>query len=264
MFTFPHIDPVAIALGPLEIRWYALAYIAGLLGGWWIFRRRIANGTSVLSVEQLDGLLNATIVGIIVGGRLGYVLFYNLDAYLDTPLDILKVWEGGMSFHGGLVGVICAILWSARRSKISPLALGDEFALVVPIGLFFGRLANFINAELYGRVTDHPLGMVFPGGGLLPRHPSQLYEAALEGLVLLAVVWAVRRWQTAKGFAHGLVLSCFLVGYGLARFSVEFVREPDAHIGLVLPGLSMGQLLCLPMIVCGLSGVWWCLQQKTQ
>ncbi|MGB1529049.1 MAG: prolipoprotein diacylglyceryl transferase, partial [Candidatus Puniceispirillaceae bacterium] len=165
LFTFPAIDPVAIALGPVQIRWYALAYVAGLIGGWWVMRRQIRAGQSVLDNNQLDGLLNACLIGILVGGRLGYVLFYNPAAYLATPLNILKVWEGGMSFHGGLAGVILAILWCARSYRLRALAIGDEVALVAPLGLFFGRLANFINGELYGRVTAHPLGMVFPDGG---------------------------------------------------------------------------------------------------
>ena len=262
LFTFPQIDPVAVALGPLQIRWYALAYVAGLIGGWWILRRQIKAGLSVLNKDQLDGLMNACLVGILVGGRLGYVFFYNPAAYLAAPLDIVKVWQGGMSFHGGLSGVILAILWCARRYKIEPLALGDEVALVAPLGLLFGRLANFINAELFGRITDHPFGMVFPGGGPLPRHPSQLYEAAAEGLVLLAVVWAVRGWQTRSRRADGLVLSCFLGGYGLARFAIEFVREPDAHIGLLAFSLSMGQILCLPMILAGLAGMLFCARRR--
>ncbi|HCD63947.1 MAG: prolipoprotein diacylglyceryl transferase [Candidatus Puniceispirillaceae bacterium] len=262
LFTFPQIDPVAIALGPLQIRWYALAYVAGLIGGWWVLRRQIAAGLSVLDKDQLDGLMNACLVGILVGGRLGYVLFYNPSAYLAAPLDIVKVWQGGMSFHGGLSGVILAILWSARRYQLSPLSIGDEVALVAPLGLLFGRLANFINGELYGRVTDHPFGIVYPGGGPLPRHPSQLYEAGLEGLGLLVLVWAVRRWQRKTGAADGLILSCFLGGYGLARFMVEFVRAPDAHIGLLAAGLSMGQLLCLPMIAAGLGGIIWCRRQR--
>ena len=267
MFTFPAIDPVAFALGPVQIRWYALAYVAGLMGGWWVMRSQVRAGLSVLSNNQLDGLLNATLIGILAGGRLGYVMFYNPNAYLAAPLDILKVWEGGMSFHGGLAGVILAILYCARRYRLKAMAIGDEVALVAPLGLFFGRLANFINGELYGRVTDHPLGMVFPNGGPLPRHPSQLYEAGLEGLLLLYVVWVLRRRQLAKGLGHGLILSCFLGGYGLVRFGIELVREPDAHIGLlatgILPtGLTMGQLLCLPMIAAGLLGFVWSLRQR--
>lgn len=262
LFTFPQIDPVAIALGPLQIRWYALAYVAGLIGGWWVLRRQISHGLSVLNKDQLDGLMNACLVGILVGGRLGYVLFYNPSAYLAAPLDIFKVWQGGMSFHGGLSGVILAILWCARRYRLNPLAIGDEVALVTPLGLLFGRLANFINGELYGRVTDHPFGMIFPGGGPLPRHPSQLYEAAAEGLVLLGLVWAVRGWQTRTGAADGLILSCFLGGYGLARFFIEYVRAPDAHIGLVGAGLSMGQILCLPMIAAGSAGIIWCIRRR--
>jgi len=267
LFRFPAIDPVAFALGPVEIRWYALAYLAGLLGGWWVIRLQIRAGLSVLDSNQLEGLLNTSLIGILAGGRLGYVIFYNPAAYLAEPLEILKVWEGGMSFHGGLTGVILAILWCARRYQLNALTIGDEVALVAPLGLFFGRLANFINGELYGRVTEHPLGIVFPSGGPLPRHPSQLYEAVFEGLVLLCVVWALRRWQRAKKLGHGLILSSFLGGYGLARFGIELVREPDAHIGLlatgVFPiGLTMGQLLCLPMMTAGLLGFVWCSRQR--
>ena len=267
LFTFPEIDPVAIALGPLQIRWYALAYVAGLMGGWWLMRQQIKAGLSVLDNDQLDSLLNATLIGILAGGRLGYVIFYNPAVYLTDPLDILKVWEGGMSFHGGLAGVILAILWCAHHNRLNALAIGDEVALVAPLGLLFGRLANFINGELYGRVTNHPLGMVFPGGGPLPRHPSQLYEAFFEGFVLLCVGWAVRRWQAAKRLSHGLIISCFLGGYGLARFGIELVREPDAHIGLLAKGLfssglTMGQLLCLPMILAGLLSLIRCLRRR--
>ena len=267
LFTFPAIDPVAIAFGPVQIRWYALAYVAGLIGGWWVMRYQIRVGQSVLNCNQLDWLLNASLIGILAGGRLGYVLFYNPVAYLSAPLNVLKVWEGGMSFHGGLVGVILAILFCARRFQLKALAIGDEVALVAPLGLFFGRIANFINGELYGRVTDHPLGIVFPSGGPLPRHPSQLYEAGLEGFVLLFLVWGLRRQQLAKGLGHGLILSCFLGGYGLARFGIELVREPDAHIGLLATdvfsaGFTMGQLLCLPMIAAGLLGLLWCSRKR--
>ena len=250
LFTFPAIDPVAIALGPVQIRWYALAYVAGLIGGWWVMRRQIRAGQSVLDNNQLDGLLNACLIGILVGGRLGYVLFYNPAAYLAAPLDILKVWEGGMSFHGGLAGVILAILWCARSYRLRALAIGDEVALVAPLGLFFGRLANFINGELYGRVTDHPLGMVFPGGGPLPRHPSQLYEAALEGLLLFAVRAALAR-RDAILARPGLLSGVFFLGYGLTRSAAEFFRETDAHLGFLMGGATMGQILSIPMILFG-------------
>ena len=267
LFSFPEIDPVAIALGPLQVRWYALAYVAGLMGGWWLTQRQVKAGLSTLNTDQLDVLLNVSLIGILAGGRLGYVLFYNPANYLAAPLDILKVWEGGMSFHGGLAGVIIAIFWCARRYRLNALAIGDEVALVAPLGLLFGRLANFINGELYGRVTDHPFGIVFPGGGPLPRHPSQLYEAGLEGLVLLSVVWVMRRWQTAKKLGHGLILSCFLGCYGLARFGIEMLREPDAHIGFLLTnffsgGLTMGQLLCLPMVAAGFVGLIRCSKRR--
>ena len=249
LLNFPEIDPVAIALGPLQVRWYALAYVAGLMGGWWVIRRQIRAGLSVLDSNQLDGLMNASLIGILAGGRLGYVLFYNPAAYLAAPLDILKVWEGGMSFHGGLAGVILAILWCARLYRLSPLAIGDEVALVAPLGLLFGRLANFINGELYGRVTDHPLGIVFPGGGPLPRHPSQLYEAGLEGLLLGVIMLSL--WHRGWLQQHGRITGVLLTVYGVARCMIEFFREPDAQIGLLSNTLSMGQLLSMPMIVFG-------------
>ena len=255
LFTFPQIDPVAIALGPLQIRWYALAYVAGLIGGWWVLRRQIAAGLSVLDKDQLDGLMNACLVGILVGGRLGYVLFYNPSAYLAAPLDIVKVWQGGMSFHGGLSGVILAILWSARRYQLSPLSIGDEVALVAPLGLLFGRLANFINGELYGRVTDHPFGIVYPGGGPLPRHPSQLYEAGLEGIVLFGLL-SLAIWKGRLLMKPGYITGLFLVGYGVCRALLENVREPDYGMPDFPLGLTMGMMLSIPMILVGLWLIW--------
>ena len=235
--------------------------MAGLIGGWWVLRRQIAAGLSVLDKDQLDGLMNACLVGILVGGRLGYVLFYNPSAYLVAPLDIVKVWQGGMSFHGGLSGVILAILWSARRHQLSPLSIGDEVALVAPLGLLFGRLANFINGELYGRVTDHPFGIVYPGGGPLPRHPSQLYEAGLEGLVLLLVLVAFAYLGALR--RPGVITGLFLVIYGAGRYFVEFYRVPDPQFFSELNrygfaykfgdfGITMGQTLSFPMIIAGL------------
>ena len=253
-FTFPEIDPVAIQLGPLAVRWYALAYIVGLGLQWAVLARHCKQPDSPFDREQLGRLLNACLLGIIIGGRLGYVLFYNLDYYLTAPLDALKIWQGGMSFHGGFAGVILAVIWTARSDKINLQQLSDRVAMVAPIGLGLGRVANFINGELYGRVTSHPVGMIFPGGGPLPRHPSQLYEAALEGLVLGLLLWlAVRRgWLDRPWALTGL----FALGYGLSRFAVEMVREPDAHIGFVAElaalNLTMGQLLSLPMIAVGL------------
>jgi len=259
LFSFPHIDPIAISIGPLAVRWYALAYIAGLLLGWALLRRRITAGHAPFSQIQLDFLLNLSLLGILLGGRIGYVLFYNLTYFAAHPSAILKVWEGGMAFHGGLIGVMLAVLFFAYRNRIPVLAVGDQIALVAPIGLFFGRLANFINGELYGRVTEHPLGIIFPGGGPLPRHPSQLYEAFLEGLVLFAILFFTDRRLSATRAAqrpHGILIAIFMIGYGLCRMAIEFVREPDAHLGFLLQfgqaGISMGQLLSLPMVLFGL------------
>ena len=255
-FTFPEFDPVAIAIGPLAIRWYALAYMAGLLCGWYILRRLARNPDSPASPVQLDNLLNWVLFGVIIGGRLGYVVFYKPLAYLSDPAAILRVWEGGMSFHGGFIGVVLAVYLFARRHNIPLGPLSDRIALVAPLGLFFGRLANFINGELYGRITTHPIGMVFPTAGPEPRHPSQLYEAGLEGLLLgliMIIAWRAGFHQRHDGRFHGLFVGLFLTGYGTARFIVEFFREPDSHIGLYsLLSLSQGQLLSIPMILLGM------------
>lgn len=249
-FTFPEIDPVAIQLGPLAVRWYALAYIVGLGLQWAVLARHCKQPDSPFDREQLGRLLNACLLGIIIGGRLGYVLFYNLDYYLTAPLDALKIWQGGMSFHGGLLGVTFGMVLFARRQGIAILHVSDRVAMVAPIGLFLGRLSNFINAELYGRVTDLPWAMVFPRSDGLPRHPSQLYEAGLEGLGIgIAMLLAARRGWLAH---PGRMTAILLLGYGIARYLVEFAREPDAHLGLFFGVISMGQILCLPMIAAGL------------
>lgn len=262
MFSFPQIDPIAFSLGPVDVRWYALAYMAGFILGWLMLRQIIKTYHQPLSLPQLDTLLNASLLGVIVGGRLGYVLFYQPGFYLANPLQIFALWQGGMSFHGGFLGVICAVIAVGRYYRLNILAVGDAVAMVAPIGLFFGRLANFINAELYGRVTDSAFGIVFPGAGSQPRHPSQLYEACLEGLVLFVFLfWRYRQIyrpdSTRDTSGHGTILAYFLIGYGLSRYLVEFAREPDAHIGYLvsLPyfTLSMGQLLSLPMIVAGVA-----------
>ena len=254
-FSFPVIDPVAFSLGPLSVRWYALAYMAGLILGWYLLRRRITSGRSSLSPAQLDMLLNLSVVGILLGGRLGYVLFYQPQYYAAYPAEILKIWQGGMSFHGGFLGVCIIILLTARLYRLDWRDIGDDVAYVAPVGLFFGRVANFINAELYGRVTDSPFGIIFPGAGPLPRHPSQLYEAALEGVVLFILLALIQhRYRATR---PGLLMAVFFAGYGLARFVIEFVREPDAHLGFIIDGamiqLSMGQLLSLPMLLIGLG-----------
>jgi phosphatidylglycerol:prolipoprotein diacylglycerol transferase len=248
---FPSIDPVIVQVGPFALRWYALAYVAGLLLGWFLTKRLVTRPGWRITPEDVDDLLFYITLGVILGGRLGYVLFYNLPSYLEDPAQILMVWQGGMSFHGGLIGVLIAMGWFARSRRVPFLDVADAVAAVTPVGLLFGRIANFINGELFGRVTDLPFGVVFPHGGPEPRHPSQLYEAFLEGLVLLVIVQWIARWPRTPQNA-GLIGGVFLFGYAVARFTVEFAREPDAQLGYLLGGLTMGQLLCLPMAALGL------------
>ncbi|MCC6597917.1 MAG: prolipoprotein diacylglyceryl transferase [Alphaproteobacteria bacterium] len=251
MWEFPNIDPVAFSVGPLVVRWYALAYLAGFLIGWryCLYLAGLDKDTRPNPVD-VDDFFPWAIGGVILGGRAGYVLFYQSAYYMANPLSIVKIWEGGMSFHGGALGVIIAMILFSLRRKINPLRLADMVCACVPIGLFFGRLANFINGELFGRVTDSSIGMVFPRGGDLPRHPSQLYEAGLEGLVLFLIllVLALRPGVRAR---PGLVSGVFLAGYGLFRAFIEFYREPDFQIGLIGGVISMGQILSLPMVVAG-------------
>jgi len=248
---FPAIDPVLISFGPLAIRWYSLAYIAGLLLGWRLLRRLVRWDPKVTATEDADDFLVWAMLGVILGGRLGYVLFYNFGIYLNNPLSILAVWQGGMSFHGGLLGVIFATILFCRRRGIELWPFADRLACVAPIGLFFGRLANFINGELFGRVTDAPWGVVFPRGGPDLRHPSQIYEALGEGVVLFVVLmWLVRSESIRR--RPGFLTGVFLAGYGIARTSVEFFRQPDAHIGFLSFGTTTGQWLSAPLILAGL------------
>ncbi|MDP9196356.1 MAG: prolipoprotein diacylglyceryl transferase [Pseudomonadota bacterium] len=253
MLTFPDIDPVAFSVGPLHIRWYALAYLAGFVLGWMytVYLSRLKPLQRPVK-EELDDFLSWAVIGVILGGRLGYILFYNFSWYLDHPVDILKVWQGGMSFHGGLAGILAAILLFSRKRKLDPFHLGDLIACAGPIGFFFGRVANFINGELYGRATDVPWAMVFPHGGLQFRHPSQLYEAALEGLLLFAILAMLAHRQTIRS-RPGFLAGVFFAGYSLARIVVEFFREPDTQLGYLWAGATMGQILCIPMI---LFGAW--------
>ena len=254
---FPAIDPVAISLGPLQVRWYALAYIVGLLlaVAWakWLLRREELwrPGKPFMTPQQMDDFMLWAMAGVVFGGRIGYVLFYNLPFYLSHPGEILSVWKGGMSFHGGFLGVILAAWLFCRRHSLRLDRMLDLAAASVPIALFLGRLANFVNGELWGKVTDVPWAFVFPRAGDLPRHPSQLYEAALEGLVLFAVLWLlIRRGALAR---PGLVAGAFTLGYGISRFLVEFVRQPDAQIGYLAGGwLTMGMVLSLPLMAIGL------------
>ena len=248
--TFPSIDPVAFSFGPFVVRWYALAYLVGLVAGWQWCMAMARRDLSAPCPEFFDEFLSWAVVGVILGGRLAYVLFYNLPQYLADPLEALKVWHGGMSFHGGMIGVIAAAYLFTRKKKIPFFAFTDLLACVTPIGLGLGRLANFVNGELFGRVTDAPWGVVFPRGGALPRHPSQLYEAAAEGALLLLVMFFLSRQPKIR--AHtGTLSGTFLTLYGIFRLAIEFFREPDAQLGFLFAGATMGQLLCIPMIVVG-------------
>ena len=257
---FPVIDPVALSLGPIDIRWYALSYVAGIAIGWWYMLRLVSRPAllpagCVMTREHVDDYLFWATLAIILGGRLGYVLFYNLPYYLSHPAEMLAVWQGGMAFHGGFLGIVLVTVLFARLKGLGIFTLGDLVAAAAPIGLFFGRIANFINGELYGRVTDVPWAMVFPGGGDMPRHPSQLYQAGLEGLALFAILFiAIHRFGALK--RPGLVIGLFMVGYGLARFVVEFVRQYDAQVGELFGLFTMGQLLSVPMVLGGLWFIW--------
>jgi phosphatidylglycerol---prolipoprotein diacylglyceryl transferase len=249
---FPAIDPVALEIGPLSIRWYALAYVAGLLLGWLYLRHLARRLGGLLSPRQADDLLVWVTLGVILGGRIGHVLFYKPGYYIDHPVEIFYVWQGGMSFHGGLLGVGLALILFARRHKVSGFAAADLVTCAVPLGLMFGRLANFINGELFGRASNVSWAMVFPRGGDVARHPSQLYEAALEGLFLFLLLFTLSH-ASRLGEQPGRLAGVFGIGYGIARIVAELFREPDAHLGFIVGGITMGQILSLPMI---LIGVW--------
>jgi phosphatidylglycerol:prolipoprotein diacylglycerol transferase len=244
---YPQINPVFLELGPLQFRWYGLMYLLGLTGAYFLIKSRVAAKELALSKDQIYDMVVWAALGVFIGGRLGYTLFYNLPYYLQHPTKIIAVWEGGMSFHGGLLGTILALLWYSRRQGIPAYTIADLAAGVTPIGLGFGRIGNFINGELYGRATDVDWCMVFPNGGPACRHPSQLYEAGLEGVLLFIVLWVLGKKPTPPG----TIFWSFIAGYGLCRFIVEFFREPDAHIGFIIGSFSMGQLLSLPMMVFG-------------
>ena len=251
MFQFPNINPIALDFGLVKISWYALSYVAGILSSWYLIIKIIKMKKIKISNKIINDLISNCMIGIILGGRLGYVTFYNPEYYFNNLIEIFKIWNGGMSFHGGFIGVILAIIYSSRTLKIPIMLFSDLVATVSPIGLFFGRIANFINGELFGRVTNHNLGMIFPNGGKFPRHPSQLYEAFFEGIILFFIMLVLMNksdFFEKKGF----LTASFVFFYGIFRFFIEYFREPDGHIGLIYFNLSMGQILSLPMIVFGL------------
>ncbi len=265
LIPFPVIDPVLIDIGPLPIRWYALAYMAGLLLGW-LYVRALVQKTALWGnilrppLSSLDDLLVYAALGVILGGRIGYVIFYNPGYYLIHLEEILAVWKGGMAFHGGLAGATLGIILFARRHKVSALSVADLCAAAVPIGIGLGRIANFIKPELWGRPTDVSWAMVFPGAGPLPRHPSQLYEAGTEGLVLFVLLWfAVRAGALRR---PGLTAGLFGIGYGAARIACEFFREPDPQLGFLFGGATMGMLLSVPLIIAGLALVLYARDRK--
>jgi len=248
MLVHPNIDPVAFSIGPLAVRWYGLMYLLGFGAAWWLGIRRIERGRAPVNRTQFDDLVFLAVLGVILGGRLGYVLFYKPAHYASHPMEIFAVWQGGMSFHGGLLGVMLAMGVASWRHKVDYLRLMDFLAPLTPLGIAAGRLGNFINGELWGRTTTLPWGMVFRGAGDVPRHPSQLYQFALEGLTLFVLLW----WFSLKPRPRGQVSALFLLGYGSLRFIGEFAREPDAFLGYLALGFTMGQWLCLPMIAGGI------------
>ena len=253
VLLFPAIDPVIVQLGPLAIRWYALAYIAGIVIGWRLLRRLVLSPPEVATELHADDFVSWATLGIVLGGRLGYCLFYQPEVYLADPLGILRVWSGGMSFHGGMLGVAIATIWFCRKNAISLLGFADRVAVCVPIGLGLGRVANFINGELWGRPASEavPWAMVFPRDPeQLPRHPSQLYQALMEGLLLFILMFVLSRREPIRA-RFGTLTGVFLIGYALARITGEFFREPDAFLGFLAFGATMGQLLSIPMLLAG-------------
>ncbi len=252
-YTDLGLHPVALKIGFFELRWYSLAYLAGILLGWWHLLKLLAQPGAPMARRHADDMVFYATLGIILGGRLGYVLFYRPRYYLQNPVEIPQLWDGGMSFHGGVIGVSLGIMWMARKHKLDWLRIHDYVACCIPFGLFLGRVANFVNAELWGAPTDVPWGVVFPTGGDVPRHPSQLYEAVLEGPLLFLILWYLF-WKSRARYRPGMLVGAFLLVYGISRFLVEFVREPDAHLVefAQMTYLHMGQWLTLPMILGGL------------
>jgi phosphatidylglycerol:prolipoprotein diacylglycerol transferase len=250
---YPQINPIFFEFGPLQFRWYGLMYLIGLTAAYFLIKRRAAAKGVALTADQIYDMVVYAAFGVFIGGRIGYTLFYNFSYYIQHPLKIFAVWEGGMSFHGGLIGTIIALMWFSKRQGLPIYTIADLAAGVTPIGLGFGRLGNFINGELYGRPTDVDWCMVFPAGGPVCRHPSQLYEASLEGLVLFTALWLIARRPTPPG----TLFWSFITGYGLSRLIVELFREPDQHMGFVLGPITMGQALSAPMVLVGIFMLVW-------
>ena len=252
MLPYPNIDPVIFSIGPLQVRWYGMMYVLGFAATLLLVKHQVKKlGFRELEAHY-ENLNLVLIVSLVLGGRLGYVLFYNLPYYLSHPVEILATWQGGMSFHGGMLGLVIGAVFFCRRKGLNFWRVADIYTVTFPIGLGLGRIGNFINAELYGRVTDAPWGMVFPGGGPLPRHPSQLYEALLEGVLLFVLLWFLKeKKKPPASWPHGYLLAAFLLLYGVFRIAVEFFREPDAHLGFIAAGVTMGQLLSSLMIAAG-------------
>ena len=246
---YPDIDPVFLELGPIQLRWYGLMYLIGLTAAYFLIKQKVARKELPLAPEQIYDMVIFAAFGVFLGGRIGYTLFYNFSYYIQNPLKLLAVWEGGMSFHGGLIGTTIALVLYSKRRGVPVYTVADLAAAVTPIGLGFGRLGNFINGELYGRSTDVEWCMVFPSGGPACRHPSQLYEAGLEGLVLFTILWWVDRRPTPPG----TILWTFITGYGISRLIVELFREPDQHLGFIFGPITMGQMLSLPMVLIGIT-----------
>ncbi len=249
--TFPQINPIVFSIGFIDIRWYSLAYIAGILLGYYLFIQLIKKTEYKISQQAIDDIIIYFVLGIILGGRIGFVIFYDLEFYLHTPLNILKVWEGGMSFHGAMIGLIFAMYLLCKKHNLNLLSLFDLLCCVIPPGIFFGRIANFINGELYGRVTEMPFGVIFPNAGIFPRHPSQIYEAIGEGLILFILMQGLFHLTNLRN-KSGALAGVFLISYSLIRMSIENFREPDFQIGYILGSITLGQLLSIPMLIIGL------------
>lgn len=249
MIPFPNIDPVIIKIGPLSVRWYGVMYLIGFASSYLLVRYQVKKKKIALNVKDIDSLYSFLIIGLLAGARLGYIIFYNLGYYLKNPLEIFTFWHGGMSFHGGLIGSIVAGILFCRKFRMDFWQVSDLVVVTAPIGLGLGRLANFINGELFGRVTDVPWSMIFPEGGPLTRHPSQLYEFFLEGVLLFVILWVLK----GKSFRSGILSSLFLILYGLIRFFVEFFREPDPQLGFILGPFTMGQMLSMLMVTLGIG-----------